>query len=91
MPTLPPSLLTHLQTDVQILERLVQRSADQHKSAIFFQSAKHVLRVGKRVVLAVEELKVETAVAEGSKDGMKRQRKIKQLVKIVCSQLLISV
>lgn len=81
MPQLPPAILTHLETDVVILERLVQRSRDQHKSAIFYQSAKHVLRVGKKVVEGVESYKAE--IAEGSQDAGQREKKLGKLVKIV--------
>ena len=59
---LHPSLASHLDTDLQVLSAVIERSNFQHRSQPFLRRMREVLRLGRRVAVLVNEYSTASAI-----------------------------
>lgn len=52
---LHPSISSHLDTDLSVLEAVIERSKFQHRSQPFLRRMREVLRLGRRVAVLVND------------------------------------
>ena len=65
---LHPSLASHLDTDLQVLSAVIERSKFQHRSQPSLRRMREVLRLGRRVAVLVNEYSTASAIDASTDD-----------------------